>query len=367
MPQNSVSSPYKESCLLAATDSPGEWPAKNLEYLGKCPVCGNARRSLLLDGLIDVNYRCAPGQWTLWRCSGCDIGYLDPRPTQQSIVRAYETYATHEAKESNDEMRVGLRRLAAMTRNSYLNRKYGTRRTLTHEWAWILMYLLPPPLRLEWDHSMRHLPRPRIGCNRLLDIGCGNGEFLERARDAGWDVVGIDFDPAAVKAARSRGLTVHEGNIHSAHLTRGFDWITSHQVIEHVHNPRDFLEACRGLLRPGGFLWIGTPNLDTPARIRYIRHWAAFDTPRHLTFFTHPSLRALLSSAGFYPPRFRRRGWITAHWMAISSQSQDSECPASATRRTTIGFRELWFEPLAFVHPKWGADFCFISQPRPEK
>ena len=92
---------------------------------------------------------------------------------------------------------------------------------------------------------------------RLLDLGCGNGSFLLRARCAGWDVVGLDPDPKAVEVACSQGLDVRLGDLGTLDPSiEQFDVITLAHVIEHVHHPAKVLEACYRLLRTGGFLWI---------------------------------------------------------------------------------------------------------------
>ena len=74
---------------------PGDWPTEDLEDLGLCPVCGESERSLLYDNLRDKIFFSSPGVWKMWRCRGCGFGYLDPRPSVESIGRAYAHYYTH--------------------------------------------------------------------------------------------------------------------------------------------------------------------------------------------------------------------------------------------------------------------------------
>lgn len=71
------------------------WPEDELEWLGKCPACGAARRDVLFEGLRDEAFHVAAGRWVLWRCQGCEAAYLDPRPSEASIGRAYANYYTH--------------------------------------------------------------------------------------------------------------------------------------------------------------------------------------------------------------------------------------------------------------------------------
>src|SRR3546814_13027268 len=113
------------------------------------------------------------------------------------------------------------------------------------------MHLLPPPWRLEWDHYARHLPKPKPGHNKLLDVGCGNGEFLLRARSQGWDVYGIDFDAEALRHDTDANIPVILGEVERGHFVPSiFDAITSPQVTEHVHQPLTVLDDLIVIGRP---------------------------------------------------------------------------------------------------------------------
>lgn len=79
---------------------PGEWPAEDLEYLNQCPLCGSPERTQLHDSLRDKVFFSAPGIWALWQCKSCRVGYLDPRPVPSAIGRAYGSYYTHGAEQS---------------------------------------------------------------------------------------------------------------------------------------------------------------------------------------------------------------------------------------------------------------------------
>ena len=75
---------------MGTTRTPVEmWPSDELEGVDACPACGGPRRELLYRELRDRVSR-APGEWTLQRCLGCESAYLDPRPTEAAIGRAYE-------------------------------------------------------------------------------------------------------------------------------------------------------------------------------------------------------------------------------------------------------------------------------------
>jgi 2-polyprenyl-3-methyl-5-hydroxy-6-metoxy-1,4-benzoquinol methylase len=105
---------------------------------------------------------------------------------------------------------------------------------------------------------------PRSGA-RLLDIGCDTGSLLCVARDEfRMNVAGIEVSERAAEVARSRhGLDVAVSSAEQAALPPGsFDYITMIDLIEHVADPLALLVSTRRLLKPGGRLYIVTPNHD---------------------------------------------------------------------------------------------------------
>lgn len=282
-----------------------EWLPSELEELNACPVCGNSQRNVLYTKLKDELFFCAPGHWSLYECGKCHVAYVDPRPDRASIAKAYTTYFTHGDPESPKQSNPGAaaHRLRAWIRagiNGYKNARWGARYSPAawHGRAWIPLIW---PLRSLIETQMRNLPnRPPRPEARLLDVGCGNGQFLRIAQEAGWKVQGIDFDPLAVAEARRHGIDVEQGGVEIL-AGRGFqfEWITCSHVVEHVHDSADLLTRMFNLLRPGGRLWIQTPNVESYGHEIFGRHWIGLDPPRHLAIFTLQALEALLKKAGF--------------------------------------------------------------------
>jgi SAM-dependent methyltransferase len=250
----------------------------------------------MYENLRDRVFFCAPGDWTLYRCIECRSGYLDPRPTQATLHLAYQSYFTHAAeKDSQVEQRSPFHRIFA---NGYRNWRYGTK-TEPSSRLGILLKALQPSRRSKIAAEMRQLPRSWPGAS-LLDLGCGDGQFLEWARSAGWRVLGVDPDPKAAAVARSRGIDVHLGKIDELDpAEHQFDMITLSHVIEHVHHPTVVIKACHRLLKPNGQIWIETPNLDSTGHDIFRAHWRGLEPPRHLVLFTRSSLQLALRQAGF--------------------------------------------------------------------
>ena len=165
---------------------------------------------------------------------------------------------------------------------------------------------LLPGRRAAADRHVRRLRRPRPGA-RVLDVGCGNGEFLLEMREAGWTAEGLETDARAVARAREQALDVRQGTVEDAHYSpQSFDAITLSHVLEHLHEPVATLRRCRELLRDDGVIWIATPNLSSPGHRRYGRDWRGLEPPRHLVLFTPSALALALDRAGFRVPELQR-------------------------------------------------------------
>jgi 2-polyprenyl-3-methyl-5-hydroxy-6-metoxy-1,4-benzoquinol methylase len=289
------------ACASASEPWDTPWPADQLEKLSACPVCSSLERNLLYQGLTDRTFFCAPGEWSSWRCADCGSAYLDPRPTPASIHLAYASYYTHlEAPPKADYAALSpLRKLRRRLVNGYTRWRYSSRETPVMQIG-IAALLAARSQRLWLDREYRHLPRLPDGGGRLLDVGCGAGYFLRVARNCGWSSIGVDADPKAVANCVNQGFEVLEGGIEQFDgQERLFDVITMSHVLEHVHDPVGTIEACHRLLKPGGRLWIETPNIDSLGHRQYGESWRGLEPPRHLVLFNSRSLATALSGAGF--------------------------------------------------------------------
>lgn len=331
----------------------GDWPAEDLQVVATCPVCGNAERGLLYAGLTDRVFCIAPGAWNLYRCASCGSGYLDPRPTPNSIGRAYAGYYTHDAADHPIVRRKGgVRTVLHDLINGYQNARYRLKRSPSLPIGrWILPLL--PSLRSAADAECRHLPPLPRGGGNLLDVGCGNGGFLLLAQQAGWTVEGIDFDAGAVQAARSRGLNVRYGGVEMLDGQQAcFDVITLSHVIEHVHEPNALLKRLNELLKPGGVLWLETPNLTSLGALRFNAHWRGLEPPRHLVLFNRDAILRSLRQAGFHRFRQHWRGMTVFNVFAESEAIALAANTRAASRHGRPPLSDLWAELREMVQPE---------------
>jgi 2-polyprenyl-3-methyl-5-hydroxy-6-metoxy-1,4-benzoquinol methylase len=290
-----------ESIFVTAVEASfvtGEWPAHGLERVERCPACGGTSRDLLCADLTDRTYRSAPGRWSLYRCGDCSCAYLDPRPDEATSPLAYRTYYDGAAPPRQQGPARGWRRFRRALRNGYLSSKYGYRLTPSSGVGRLAVPLLPRYRELADEH-VRHLRLP-AGHPRLLDVGCGEGEFLAEMQSLGWSVEGLDPSADAVAVARARGVRASKATLSEARLESGsFDAITFRLVFEHLRDPVTVLAECRRALKARGVLWIATPSLDSEAHRAFGRDWIGLEPPRHAVVYTASALARLLASTGF--------------------------------------------------------------------
>lgn len=150
-----------------------------------------------------------------------------------------------------------------------------------------------------------HILKQSKSGNRILDIGCGNGEFMNFLKKKGFLPEGIEPSNKAVRIARSRGLTVHQGTLENFIKTKNrlFDVVTLLNVLEHVPNPFQLIEGIKKILNCAGILCIRVPNdyseiqLSSQKRMKIKPWWEII--PYHINYFNFKSLRQFLEKTGF--------------------------------------------------------------------
>ena len=142
----------------------------------------------------------------------------------------------------------------------------------------------------------------------VLEIGCGVGNFLSYLERASIPCYGLDLSSNAIEVARPHlKAPLHTGPL-DAGVFAGvkFDVICSWEVIEHVTDLDEFLASIAGRLKPGGRLFLSTPNYDSRYLWNDVPHDPRMMPPVHLTFWNKPSMRALLARVGFGEIAVRR-------------------------------------------------------------
>jgi len=176
--------------------------------------------------------------------------------------------------------------------------------------AWTTQHYPAERHSLGYDHQLALRELAETPPIRILDIGCADGQFLERAAAMGHDATGIDFSEEDVLSARQRGLDAHAGDIAQVRRMvsgkRRFNLITLFQVIEHLTEPDNVFSQIGECAEPDAHIMVGCPSdlrytrvYKHPQRIDRSDFWDY--PPQHLLRWTPKALDAFL----------RRHGWET--------------------------------------------------------
>ena len=141
----------------------------------------------------------------------------------------------------------------------------------------------------------------------ILDVGCGTGYFLE-SLGSEWEKHGLEILHLAAQRARARGgINIHECGIASAGFAgQSFDVVCSFDVVEHLADPMSFFLEARRILKPSGWLLVGTGDSHSLAARMSGSRWTYLCIPEHLSFFNSPSIRNGVGKAGFPNVEFKR-------------------------------------------------------------
>lgn len=136
---------------------------------------------------------------------------------------------------------------------------------------------------------------------RLLEIGSNTGAFLFRARELGWQPLGVEPTESCARYGREKhGLNILPGTVEEVPLPEShFDVVYSNAVFEHLPLPSVAFQAAYRALRPGGALFVDTVNYDSYTREFIGTGWKLVDPRAHLSLYTPATLRRFCEQAGF--------------------------------------------------------------------
>lgn len=219
-----------------------------------CRNCGGTAAQPVYTSVVD-RFQGTPGTYAYVSCAGCGLVQLGDEPPDPAEL--YKNYRVH-------------------TGDSALQRAMR---------------------KLLIGHC--YLEKPGGG-KKLLDIGCGNGSYMQRMASQGWQTSGYEPDAAyAESLAKTIGFPVLSGEPALRAHAGEFDLVTFNFSFEHLFEPLRTLELAVACLKPGGEIYIVVPNIESREAAIFKDRWFHLDPPRHITFFTKHLLGEHLQRRGF--------------------------------------------------------------------
>ncbi len=141
------------------------------------------------------------------------------------------------------------------------------------------------------------LPHKKSG--KLLDIGCGKGMVLYCAKQLGFDPTGIELSKTDSEYARKfLGVKAITRNIFKADIREKYDVIVMNHFLEHIEDPAKILAKAKSLLREGGIIFIGLPNVDSAWRKIQGETWYPYQHKQHIWHYGPSTLKKILDQSG---------------------------------------------------------------------
>jgi 2-polyprenyl-3-methyl-5-hydroxy-6-metoxy-1,4-benzoquinol methylase len=233
----------------------------------KCPVCLNEVQPKLVETHIDT---IENKEYKIYSCPNCEVGFSEPM--RNPGPEYYQKF--------------------------------------TDLWGYRGKSVLLPNWRLKHLKMLcKTNPKPL----KLLDVGCGYGDFLFEAQKVGCQVTGIDFDEEKVKIAKKKGIknvyVTDFDNFYKEAKTEKFDIITFFELLEHMENPNRFIDMVSDLLSPGGYIMLDVPNNQRVLKsasgvIDYPPHHLTRWTPKALLNFIRKKNFEIITTTTIYPIMF---------------------------------------------------------------
>lgn len=138
---------------------------------------------------------------------------------------------------------------------------------------------------------------------KVLDVGCGTGNFLETMQQAEWTCSGTEFSTSSkpfLEPLRKKGISIQYGELKQLDFPQdSFDLVTFWHVIEHLQFPQQEIATAHKLIKKNGLLFIAIPNIDSLSFAFWKCNWFHLDLPRHLVLFSPKTITSLLEKNGF--------------------------------------------------------------------
>ncbi|MGC9373808.1 MAG: class I SAM-dependent methyltransferase [Bacteroidales bacterium] len=259
---------------------------KKIVY-SNCPLCQSHK---IISTISLKDYSISKEPFEIWQCTQCHFLFTQNIPEEESIGSYYasEEYISH-----SDTKKGLVNRLYHIARKIMLEKKY------------------------------RIIKRISSG-KTLLDIGCGTGYFLNYMKEKGYQTQGIEVNEQARNFGKQHfGLhIIPPEKLLNGEIHEKFKVVTLWHVLEHLYQPRLYLQRISEILDKDGILLLALPNPDSFDGKFYKKFWAGYDVPRHIWHFT-PQTIARLVSANYTITKLKRLPFDSFYNSLLSEKYRD--------------------------------------------
>ncbi|MBR3493272.1 MAG: class I SAM-dependent methyltransferase [Bacteroidales bacterium] len=257
----------------------------------KCPWCGSEKAQInlwLKDEFLSKE------DFHICECLNCGLSYTMPRPNKEKIGEYYksEEYYSHQENKKGF-----IPRLYESVKKVNLKHKYN-------------------------------LATQGLNVGKMLDIGCGVGDFLHTAEEHGWTCTGVEpsEDAKAIAKTKTKANIINSEDMEKI-PNATFDLITMWHVLEHVDDLKWQIEQLHRLTKTKGRIVIAVPNYKSYDAQYYKELWAAYDVPRHLSHFNKNVLTKIFKSKNLELVRTDKLIWDAYYISYMSEQYKQHKFP----------------------------------------
>lgn len=257
----------------------------------KCPWCGSEKAQInlwLKDEFLSKE------DFHICECLNCGLSYTMPRPNKEKIGEYYksEEYYSHQENKKGF-----IPRLYESVKKVNLKHKYN-------------------------------LATQGLNVGKMLDIGCGVGDFLHTAEEHGWTCTGVEpsEDAKAIAKTKTKANIINSEDMEKI-PDATFDLITMWHVLEHVDDLKWQIEQLHRLTKTKGRIVIAVPNYKSYDAQYYKELWAAYDVPRHLSHFNKNILTKIFKSKNLELVRTDKLIWDAYYISYMSEQYKQHKFP----------------------------------------
>lgn len=286
-----------------------------------CLIC---QKDALIHELHTKDYFLSQEEFDLLRCTNCGVIITKPFPSPEKLGSYYDSgeYFSHG----------------------------GNEKGLVPE---IYNFIKGVNIKKKFQQVTKDLDTGKV-----LDIGCGIGDFLAYCKKEGWKVSGLEPNEQARKLVlKNHQIEVEDVSEISKLPNEQFDLITLFHVLEHVAEPKDMVSEILRILKPGGRLVIALPNNASWDAKHYKAFWAAWDVPRHLFHFNPKSVSSFMKEFLLEEEMIKPMVWDAFYVSLLSEKYKGKSSPLMRA-----GFKGLFSNMKAYQNGNYSSLMYFFRK-----